>query len=475
MLKSTRIDTGIPNKIYNEMLSSHLDEKIETDYTSDLSEKQKMAFELYRQGKNVLMMGPSGVGKTKCIKIMSDYTINECPDKNIRLTSTTAISAYSINGTTIHSLLGIGTGELPIEDLIRKVSRKKMYVDQIRQMDIIILDEISMLSASLFEKINILLQTIRKNKLHWGGIQVVLTGDFLQLEVVFNSNNTIYKDQDRRLLIESPVYQEMFTLGSTKPKKGNIIILDVNFRQKADPEFKGILNRIRDASFTEDDITLLKKYQRLPDLDKQSQYVHLVCTNKKADLINQSELFKLKERDYIFDCKVVSPTLAKNAELSNLLIKEMEHQFRTKGLLKLVLRKGARVMLVKNLDISTGLVNGSIGTVVNFIGAYPNVLFDNSESKRPVIITPVSWELEMSSCKATSEQVPLILAYSINVHKCQGQTLDSAIIDIGDAFCNHMVYVALSRVKSLEGLYLKTFNPDKITCNAKIVEYLKKF
>ena len=127
-------------------------------------------------------------------------------------------------------------------------------------------------------------------------------------------------------------------------------------------------------------------------------------------------------------------------------------------------------MLIKNLDIDSGLVNGSIGTVVNFVGGLPEVEFNNN-IKRVIGYTP--FELEMDKCKVVANQIPLMLAYALTIHKTQSITLDSAILDLADCFCDHQVYVALSRLRSLDGVYLKSFNPSKIKTNKKMIEYLK--
>jgi ATP-dependent DNA helicase PIF1 len=133
-------------------------------------------------------------------------------------------------------------------------------------------------------------------------------------------------------------------------------------------------------------------------------------------------------------------------------------------------------MLIKNIDVESGLVNGSLGTIINFVTdpsstkLVPTVEFDNGISK---VIGVVSWDLEIDDCIGSATQVPLMLAYSITVHRSQSLTLDSAVLDLEDAFCNAMVYVALSRLRSLDGMYLKSFNPKKITVNKVMKEFLE--
>ena len=132
------------------------------------------------------------------------------------------------------------------------------------------------------------------------------------------------------------------------------------------------------------------------------------------------------------------------------------------------MRKGCRVLLIKNLDVSIGLVNGSIGTVEDIRGDAVTVHFDNGVTE---VISKVEWELEIDNSKVICTQIPLMLAYSITIHKSQSLSLDKAVLDLGDCFCNHMVYVALSRVRSLEGVFLKSFNPKKITVNSILLEF----
>ena len=164
----------------------------------------------------------------------------------------------------------------------------------------------------------------------------------------------------------------------------------------------------------------------------------------------------------------------KDEAVLDLLMKELQLQFKQKEIDEIVLCKNNRVMLIKNLDVGLGLVNGSIGTIKKFVKNVqtnemePEVLFDNKITK---LITKTEWELDMNGNRVIALQIPLTLAYSITIHKSQSLTLDSAILDLEDCFTYHMVYVSLSRVKSLEGLYLKSFDPKKILVNEKMKEF----
>jgi ATP-dependent DNA helicase PIF1 len=459
-----QVEKLVPDSI-QDLLKEHLN--ITVDYEDNLSESQKAAFKLFKENKNLVILGSAGTGKSMIIKTMEEYIKTNKRESKIYLCSTTGISSYNIGGMTIHSFMGIGTGDIPIEALIRRVNRKKKYRDRIISTDILVIDEVSMLSAELFEKLNRICQTIRKSKQFFGGIQIILTGDLLQLLPVFNRNIEFTKgeEQDSRLIIESPEFTKEFN-----KKNGNVIVLKENFRQKNDPTFINLLSRIRDGTYTEQDITLVKtKLNKLP-LGKTP--VNLVSSNKSAQIINDSNVLKIKEpvNKYI----AIYKDSGKEPEVDELLVKELKFQFKQKGIDTLELKKGARVMLIKNMDVSIGLVNGSLGTIDSFIEEnnqeYPVVMFDNGIKQ---LISPVSWELELDNCKASATQVPLMLAYSITIHRSQSLTLDSAVLDLADCFADSQVYVALSRLRSLDGLYLKSFNPAKIKVNQKMKKFLE--
>jgi ATP-dependent DNA helicase PIF1 len=194
--------------------------------------------------------------------------------------------------------------------------------------------------------------------------------------------------------------------------------------------------------------------------------IYLVSSNKKAQAINNLRLSNIKSHDRVYDCVY---TQSDNNESCDILKRELQHQFVQKGIESLRLRNGCRVLLIKNMDVSIGLVNGSTGTIKDCLEESVIVEFDNGVTEN---IQKVEWELEMDNSKVFCKQIPLMLSYAITCHRSQGLSLDSAVLDLDDCFCNHMVYVALSRVKSLDGLYLKSFNEKKITVNSKLLEYI---
>lgn len=445
---------------YNDMLKDylHMDiSKINELYEEGLNDIQKKAFNMFKDNQNLSIIGFSGTGKSYLIKTINAYVKND-NNKRIYLCSTTGISAYNIGGMTINSFMGIGTGESSLDVLIKKVYRNKGICDRIYYTDILIIDEISMMSAALFEKIDKICQRVKRNKKFFGGIQLVITGDFLQLLPVFN--NTLYQKPDNRLIIESDVFLQNFN-------SKNTIFLNENVRQKGDQVFTDLLMKVRYNNISEADIELLKTRMNLKIDEEKEALVTLVSSNKKAQMINELNLQKINKQSYVFEAGF--DISGNNEDVKKVLLTELQNQFNQKSIHKVVLKKGVHVMLIKNLDIDLGLVNGSIGTVVNFVGGLPEVEFNNKIKR---VIGYTQWELEMDHCKVVANQIPLMLAYALTIHKTQSITLDSAILDLADCFCEHQVYVALSRLRSLEGVYLKSFNPKKIMTNKKMVDYL---
>lgn len=458
MLKSTQVklnDIEL-NENIKSLLIDHLSEEI--DFDDHLSQAQKKALDMFKKGESLCILGHGGVGKSFLIKKMESWVQTNRPEANMYLSATTGISAYSIGGITVHSLLGLGCGEMSIENLLRKVMKNYPIKNRILSMDILVIDEISMLSASLFEKIHKILKTVRKDNRLFGGVQVVLSGDFLQLLPVFKKVYSNEYTSDSRLLIESNIFNAYFT-------KNNTITLDQNFRQKEDKLFSDILKRVRIGKITKKDLSTLENRLNVP---VESSLVTIVSSNYKADSINKAKIKNIDSEEMFYKIKF---TKTGNAESCKLLQKELQTQFESRGLCEIILKKGARVMLLKNLCTEIGLVNGAIGTVTNCEPGQVVVKFDNGIIHS---IEPASWSLKLGDSEVSVIQIPLLLAYSITIHKCQSLTLEKACLDLNDCFTDHMVYVALSRVKTLSGLYLKSFNHSKITVNRKMKNYLEE-
>jgi ATP-dependent DNA helicase PIF1 len=315
-----------------------------------------------------------------------------------------------------------------------------------------------MMSAEIFEKLNTLFQTLRGSRRLFGGIQLVLSFDILQLQPVFKDYT-----KDTRLIIESDIFIKSFN-----KEKCNIIVLKKSFRQESDVEFKNLLNEIRVGKVTEKTLSHLEK-RNIKHHDKEllKNLIELVPTNRQANDINDYKINLLST-----PLKTFTATIKKsgvNTDLENILEREITTQLKSKNAFLLQIKVGAKVMLIKNLDVSSGLVNGSTGTIKNFMNNDIQIEFDNGITH---FIKKEEFKIEAENCHVIALQYPLILAYGISIHKSQSLTLPSAILDLDRCFAFHHVYVALSRLKSLDGLYLRSFNPNKIVVDSNCLEWV---
>lgn len=451
-------------KEFEELLKEHIPaEKLKQ---FDFSDDQQTAYNHLLTGKNLLLTGAGGSGKSRLIKVFIEH-IQTRTNKTIYFTATTGIAAYNIGGITINSLLGIGTGKAHPDTLITKIKKQRSLVTRICSMDILIIDEISMMSADLFEKIHIILKYFRRDSRLFGGVQILLSGDWYQLKPVFKEPTA-----DTRLLYESEFFKKHFN-------SKNTINLKKNWRQLDDKLYANILSRIRTGNHTQKDIDTLKT-RLVTKSEFPKDTVRLVSSNAKANKINNDNLKALTTQKYMFTAEYsgVSGETWDFSQLSGYskshvqdsdehqleltLLKDLYSQLDLRGLNKLKLCEGARVMLVKNTDVERGLVNGAVGTVIRFekVTGYPIVRFDNELT---ITIKPIEWELELGGVKVKSIQIPLMLSWASTIHKCQSLTLDRAVMDLSDCFTDGMVYVALSRVRRLKDVYLESFDESKIT------------
>lgn len=403
-----------------------------------LDNEQQHVIDLINDRKSVLLVGQAGTGKSRIIKEL----INASNDTiKVFLTSTTGVSALHIGGVTLYSFLGIGLGEGTAEELFLKVKKNKKVRDILqRNSTLIVIDEISMLPLVLFEKIDYIFKKIKGNNAPFGGIQLLLSGDFLQLEPI--NAEPIYKSD----LIHS----------------FNFVKLIKNYRQEGNSEFQTILTNIRSNCLTESDKEILKS--KTVTVCNDFSPVRIFTTNAAVNNYNSKFLTENKSKGRIFKAKYTGQSIYKT---------DLQKQFQAKNIDILILKENIKVMLTKNLDVEFGLVNGSLGIIKEFIGGLPIVKFNNGIE---LCINETTWDSLLDGEKvATAIQLPLIVAYSFTVHKVQGLTLDSAVIDLKNCFAPHIAYVALSRVKNLDKLTLLNFNPDNIKVNQETIEFYSKY
>ena len=418
--------------------------KIETQVCR-LSEKQKDALNKITKGYNVFLTGPGGCGKSTIIKLFyNDY--KDC--KNIGITSTTGTSAILIGGVTLHSFLGIGLGKDSVESLYLKIKKKAYMFKRWRDLDTLIIDEISMLSPQLFDKLELLARKLRNNELPFGGIQLVLTGDFLQLPCV-ETEEFCFQAKSWDKCVKYPIY------------------LTEIFRQDNN-NFQKCLNEVRVGKLSKESIDILKSRVNI-DLVNSNGIIptKIYSLNVDVDNENQKELDKLSSKNTnleFFEYELEANILKKNLKFVDEKIKK-----NCVAPQNLQLCIGAQVMLLYNIDLEMGLANGSRGIITKFEDNLPVVKFINGVE---CSIDYQEWVIEENGEKIISiTQIPLKVAYAITVHKSQGLTIDFAELDLSDIFEYGQAYVALSRVKNLEGLSIKNLNIRKIIANKKAVEY----
>jgi len=426
-----------------------------------LSENQQKAFELFKQKKNIFITGPGGSGKTHLIKLFYDYAQSQ--QKNIQVCALTGCAAILLNckATTIHSWAGIGLATGYINNIVKKVSSNKYLKKRWNEINILIIDEISMMSKKVFEILNDVAKQIRKNPNPFGGIQIILSGDFYQLPPVGNR-----EDIDSNLFcFESNEWNNIID---------NTVELTDIFRQKDNALIK-VLNQIRVGKLSKSSYFKLLDCVNKKDLNNLIQPTILFPIRKNVNVINFSEFNKLDTDIKTFDIKINFDE-TKIDKFVTKQEKEFEANYLINNIMaekQIKLRIGTQVMCIANIDINSEemtnpIVNGSQGVIIDFKNNVPLVKFNNGSER---LMHYHVWKSEKIDA-LTISQIPLIYSWAITIHKAQGVSLDKAIIDIGsNIFECGQTYVALSRIKSFDGLYLKNIDLNKIKINKKVYNF----
>ena len=451
----------------------------------ELSIEQKEAMTAYAAGKNIFLTGPGGSGKTELIKRMVAFS--QAQGKKVQVCALTGCASVLLNvkAKTVHSWAGIGLAVAPNAEIVKKIAENKYKKNNWTAPDILIIDEVSMMSLKIFDLLDLIGRRIRSAGLPFGGLQLVFSGDFYQLPPVGNTPDT------SAFCFESANWSPTFPC---------IIQLKTIFRQ-TDTDYTKILNQVRVGKLYKSSLECLMQHLNKP-LPATFKPTILLPRRKDADLINASEMAKLTgvvektyKRTRAQQSELDAPTnnkwkpkkmaasgIANAAAAGEDIQLEHEYNFLVNNIMadeELLLKVGAQVMCIANID--TGLdtsastnsndaiiVNGSQGIVVEFIGELPVVQFTNGVKR---VIGYHIWASEVHPSVGV-KQIPLIHAWAITIHKAQGVTLEMAQIDAGsNIFECGQTYVALSRVKSLNGLYLTALNPQKIKVNHKVQQF----
>lgn len=410
--------------------------------------------------RSIFLTGKAGTGKTTFLKTI----INETHKKTV-IAAPTGIAAINAGGVTLHSLFHLPFGCF-VPDNFPKVNGKystgmntpssliyshRMNENKrklIKEMELLIIDEVSMLRADALDAIDTVLRHIRKKNITFGGVQILFIGDLFQLPPVI-------KQEEQEIL--APYYTSgyFFEAKALQKQQPVYIELDKVYRQ-SDKKFINILNRVRENNISTNETNFLNKFYN-PSIEPSAKegYIFLTTHNKKADNINQKALNNLKEKSFYFDAEI------EGNFGEHLYPIPYRQEF----------KKGAQVMFIKN-DYSgeQKYFNGKIGTISNISKEEIRVSFPDDSPD--TLVEKYTWENKKfkldSKTKEIKENIqgtfrhfPLKLAWAVTIHKSQGLTFEKAVIDAGDAFAPGQIYVALSRLVSLDGLVLKSPIPEK--------------
>jgi len=441
----------------------------------ELSEEQQYAYRQFVKGENLFITGPGGTGKTHLVKHLVNYA--KSINKKYQVCAMTGCAAVLLecNARTLHSWSGIKLANKPNEVVISSVINNRNTSKIWKSTQCLILDEVSMLSKKVIEIIDEIARRVRRNPIPFGGMQVIFTGDFFQLPPV----GTHGDPDTNKFCFESPVWNTLF-------KSHNHIELTTMFRQN-DPLYIDILQQIRRGYLDDDKKKIVESYVNRNYIEEENNGcipTKLFALRSKTDYVNSMMFQKIKGKEYVFDAirktdctsylDTTKPFTIEDTQIcKNLSEKEVENELeymlnnlQCNRILRL--KRGAAVMCTVNLDMDNSICNGSQGIVIEIIDSTPPVpvvRFSNGIIKQ---IQPKFWQSEEYPRIAIG-QYPLSLAWALTIHKIQGATLTMAEMDIGQSIFEYgQTYVALSRIKSLDGLYLSAFHREKIAANPKV-------
>lgn len=484
----------------------------------ELSESQQKILTFIECGYNVFFTGGAGVGKSYVVNFIikklsemkhlqttsskkpistwskkgrvnsdddndnnnvSASSVNSSTDTNVSkgifITAHTGIAAVQISGTTLNKFAGIGIGKGTKQELLASVLKNTQARENWKNCKALVIDEISMVHPDIFDKLDYIARRIKGNHhKSFGGIQLIICGDFLQLPSPSKPDEE--KPSKQSTNPEDRV-KYCYDSKAWEDAKFKIVHLKKVFRQNESNLIEALnkvrINKVDDATNRLFQSRVVGK--KIPETKSGIKPTTLYSLRKEVTRENELELNKLPGEAKRYEMKVhAQPGRATKASLN--YITTLKENCPAPEIL--TLKVGAQVMLVKNKSVINGLVNGSRGIVVGFEdeeksgASYPMVKFLDGEVRQ---IIPEAWETKFNGkTVAKVTQVPLILAWSLTIHKCQGMSLDCVYLSLTSAFEFGQAYVALSRCTSLDGLYLEEWDPRKIRAHSKAIEFYSK-
>lgn len=411
---------------------------------------QSQALDILKMGKNVFLTGPAGSGKTHVINAYVDYLKKHAVD--VAVTASTGIAATHIGGMTIHSWSGLGVKDTLTDYDIEDLMERQYLYKRFEKTKVLVIDEVSMLHDYRLDLIDWICRQMKRNEKPFGGMQIILCGDFFQLPPVTRSNfNTYDIEKESEFVYKSESFRNA---------KFTICYLSEQHRQK-DNTYLGILNQIRENKVSSRTIDLLKSRFN-QSLESVGEFTRLYTHNIDVDVVNKKHLDLISGTSKKYYMKSSgSSGLSETLKKSCLSPEELE------------LKVGARVMFTKNHPEGM-YVNGTLGVVKEFDSFGSPIVITNSGLE--ISVAPQSWKIEEEGkVKAEISQLPLRLAWAITVHKSQGMSLDAMEVDLSKSFVKGMGYVALSRVRTLEGVNLLGFNQMSLEVSPEVLKMDQDF
>ena len=473
-------------KKLSPMKSSSNSNSSSSSTNKKLTKEQAAVHAACFSGESVFFTGKAGTGKSFLLNhIVSSLEAKHGPNA-VQVTALTGLAALAIGGTTIHQFAGIGAmyenGD-SIESTVRKALSNIYTTKRWRETKVLLIDEVSMMSNSMIELLDLLAQQARGNTRPMGGIQVVFAGDFFQLPPILKNNGTLkYQMKASQPDIHSQSCTQQLDLSQSlsqvpndasqerfcfqSPVWNSIIkrsfVLKKVFRQ-SNSNFVNMLDHIREGNLTEEVLEAFNSCVGRKFNSNDSILPTQILTHRlDVDRLNEQELNRL-------DGEIQEYRSTDTGEA--MYVKMLQSHCPAKSLLKLKL--GSQVILVKTIDASDGLMNGSRGIIEKFTkDRKPVVRFCDGNEK---IISPSSFHFIIGGkIVAQRLQIPLDLAWGISVHKSQGMTVDRAIVNLRKVFEYGQAYVALSRVRSLEGLHLVSgLNANQIKVHPAVITFYR--
>lgn len=429
-----------------------------------LSDEQKSVLnKVVDQNKSIFFTGCAGVGKSLLIeRMVQALTAKLGNDGQVVVTASTGRAAFNIRGCTLHSFAGIGLGKEEAPVLATKINFSNSLRYRWKKVKVLIIDEISMIDGRLFDKLEYIARSARDSERPFGGIQLILTGDFLQLPPV--SSNVPGEDAALRT----------FQAKTWNKCIDESICLRTVFRQN-DSEFVISLAKLRIGHLDDPTVNLLTSLARDLPSQQEGEPVNLYATRARAEQYNSGKLSSIESTEYTYTCddKI---TQKSGANVLN----------QCPAAPSVALKKGAQVMLIRN--ITNDLVNGTVGVVTGFTNevdknygtgrafkeALPIVRFTLSNGKMYTrVLDRMVWEVTQpnGSVLASRCQMPLILAWAVTIHKSQGQTIQRLRVYLQDVFESGQVYVALSRAVSADNLQVVGLNPGSVKTDTDSLQF----